>query len=37
LLSNLKSLYYEWLRTVEGSRAFYEEFKDELGDPGVRL
>ena len=37
LISNLKSLYYEWLRTVEGSRAFYEEFKDELGDPGVRL
>jgi nicotinamidase-related amidase len=37
LLSNLKSLYYEWLRTVEGSRAFYEEYKDELGDPGVTL
>lgn len=37
LLSNLKSLYYEWLRTAEASNAFRERFEDELGDPGVGL
>ena len=37
LLSDLKSLYYEWLRTVERSRAFHKAYKDELGDPGITL
>lgn len=37
LLSDLKSLYYEWLRTVERSRAFHTAYKAELGDPGITL
>ena len=37
LLSNVKSLFYEWLRTVESSRNFYHTHKDELRDPGIPL
>jgi nicotinamidase-related amidase len=37
LLSNVKSLYYEWLRTVEASRRFHRKFRRELGDPGITL
>ena len=37
LLSNIKSLFYEWLRTVENSRKFYHTHKDELRDPGISL
>ena len=37
LLSNVKSLFYEWLRTVERSRNFYHMQKDELRDPGILL
>jgi len=37
LVSNVKSLFYEWMRTVEGCREFYSKYKDELGDPGVTL
>jgi nicotinamidase-related amidase len=37
LLSNVKSLFYEWLRTVERSRNFYHTHKDELRDPGIPL
>ena len=37
LLSNVKSLFYEWVRTVERSRNFYHIHKDELRDPGIPL
>ena len=37
LFSNVKSLFYEWLRTVENSRNFYHTNKDELRDPGIPL
>ncbi len=37
LISNVKALFYEWMRTVEGSREFYSRYEDELGDPGVTL
>ena len=37
LLLNLKSLYYEWLRTVPACREFEEKFGHELGDPGLLL
>jgi len=37
LLSNVKSLFYEWVRTVENSRNFYHKHKDELRDPGIPL
>jgi nicotinamidase-related amidase len=37
LLSNVKSLFYEWMRTVEGCREFYDTHNDGLGDPGIPL
>ena len=37
LLSNVKSLFYEWVRTVERSRKFYHTHKGELRDPGILL
>ena len=37
LLSNVKSLFWEWLRSVERSQKFYQQHKDELGDPGIPL
>ena len=37
LLSNVKSLFYEWVRTVEKSRNFYHTHKDDLHDPGIPL
>ncbi len=37
LVSNVKSLFYEWMRTVEGCREFYSKYGDELGDPGIAL
>ena len=37
LLSNVKSLFYEWVRTVENSRNFYHAHKEELRDPGIPL
>ena len=37
LLSDVKSLYYEWLRTVPACQAFKEKFGHELGDPGLTL
>ena len=37
LLSNVKSLFYEWLRTVEKNRNFYYTHKDELREPGIPL
>jgi nicotinamidase-related amidase len=37
LVSNVKSLFYEWLRTVENCREFYSQHKDGLGDPGIQL
>jgi len=37
LLSNVKSLFYEWLRTVENSRNFYHTHKEDLRDPGIPL
>jgi len=37
LLSNVKSLFYEWLRTVENSRNFYHTHKEVLRNPGIPL
>jgi nicotinamidase-related amidase len=37
LISDVKSLYYEWLRTVPACREFEEKFGGELGDPGLTL
>ena len=37
LLSNVKSLFWEWIRTVDRSQKFYQQHKDELGDPGIPL
>ena len=37
LLSNVKSLFYEWVRTVENSRNFYHTHKDALRVPGIPL
>jgi nicotinamidase-related amidase len=37
LISNVKSLFYEWLRTVENSRNFYHTHKEDLHDPGIPL
>jgi nicotinamidase-related amidase len=37
LLSNVKSLFWEWLRTVDRSQKFYQQHNDELGDPGIPL
>jgi len=37
LLSNIKSLFWEWIRTVDRSQKFYQQHKDELGDPGIPL
>ena len=37
LVSNVKSLFYEWVRTVDRSRKFYHTHKDEMRDPGISL
>jgi nicotinamidase-related amidase len=37
LISNVKALFYEWMRTVEGCREFFGKYEDELGDPGMTL
>ena len=37
LLSNVKSLFWEWIRTVDRSQKFYQQHKDELGEPGIPL
>ena len=37
LLSNIKSLFWEWIRTVDRSQKFYQQHKDELSDPGIPL
>lgn len=37
LLSNVKSLFWEWIRTIDRSQKFYQQYKDELGDPGIPL
>ena len=37
LISNVKALFYEWLRTVEDTRAFYKQFKDEVDNESVPL
>jgi len=37
LLSNVKSLFYEWIRTVDRSREFSDKYDDELGNPGILL
>ncbi len=37
LLSNVKSLFWEWIRTVDRSQQFYRTHKEKLGDPGIPL
>ena len=37
VLSDVKSLFYEWIRTIPDCRTFFSEHKDELGDPGIAL
>jgi len=36
LVSNVKSLFYEWMRTVENTEEFFREFAD-TGGPGIDL
>ena len=33
LLSDVKSLFYEWMRTLAACRSFYSQFEGEIGDP----
>jgi len=37
VLSNVKSQFYEWIRTVDRSREFSDQYDDELGNPGISL
>ena len=37
LISNVKSLFYEWLRTVEHTENFLREHGEIVGDPGIGL
>jgi nicotinamidase-related amidase len=37
VITSVKGLYYEWMRTVEGEKRFAEQYEQELGDPGVEL
>ena len=37
LLSNIKSLFWEWIRTIDRSQSFYHTHKDNLRDPGIQL
>lgn len=37
MISNVKSLFYEWLRTVEYALSFLKQYKDEIGSPGIQL
>ena len=37
LISNVKSLFYEWMRTVIKCRNFYGSHEDYIGDPGIEL
>jgi nicotinamidase-related amidase len=37
VITSVKGLYYEWLRTVEGDKRFAEQYGQELDDPGVGL
>jgi nicotinamidase-related amidase len=37
LVTSLKSVLYEWLRSVERSRAFFSQYGKEIGSPPVGL
>ena len=37
LLSNVKSLFWEWIRTIDRSQNFYHTHKDDLRDSGIPL
>jgi len=37
LISNVKSLFYEWLRTVPKFWEIYGTHKEYIGDPGIKL
>ena len=37
LISNIKAVYYEWLRDVPAVMEFNRRFRDEVGDPGIIL
>jgi nicotinamidase-related amidase len=37
LISDTKSVLYEWIRSVEALRRFMEAHGDHLGDPGIGL
>jgi nicotinamidase-related amidase len=36
-ISDLKSLFYEWMRTVRKCEEFYGANRDYIGDPGIKL
>ena len=35
LLTNIKSLYYEWIRTVQKDNEFMSKYASELPDPDI--
>ena len=37
LITNTKSLFYEWMRSVESCETFFETHENYLGDPGIKL
>jgi nicotinamidase-related amidase len=37
LISDTKSVFYEWIRSVEALHLFMEAHGDHLGDPGIGL
>jgi len=37
LISNVKSLFYEWMRTVDRYRDFYQNYEEFIGEPGIGL
>jgi len=37
LITNVKSLLYEWMRTLKNCRDFYNQHENYIGNPGIEL
>ncbi len=37
LITNTKSLFYQWMRSVESCESFIGTHEDYIGDPGIKL